>query len=78
MSELNEELLDKLTKVCLCKGISRASIKKAINDGATNIYAVRKKTGAGSGPCQGMRCTPKIEDILDQMLPDRHDSKEAH
>lgn len=62
--ELNEELLDKLTKVCLCKGISRASIKKAIAQGADSLEKVQKATGAGSGPCGGRRCTPKILDLL--------------
>ena len=42
--ELNEELLDKLTKVCLCKGISRASIKKAIAQGADSLEKVQKAT----------------------------------
>ena len=62
--ELNEELLDKLTKVCQCKGISRASIKKAIAQGADSLEKVQKATGAGSGPCGGRRCTPKILDLL--------------
>ena len=62
--ELNEELLDKLTKVCLCKGISRASIKKAIAQGADSLEKVQKATGAGSGPCGGRRCTPKMLDLL--------------
>ena len=64
--ELNEELLDKLTKVCLCKGISRAVMKKAkaIRGGAKTVAEVRKATGAGSGSCGGKRCTPKIEALL--------------
>ena len=62
--ELNEELLDKLTKVCLCKGISRANMKKAIRGGAKTVADVQKATGAGSGPCGGKRCTPKIETLL--------------
>lgn len=64
MSDLNEEILDKMTKVCICKGISRATIKKAIENGADTIEKVRKATGAGSGPCGGRRCTPKIEELL--------------
>lgn len=40
--ELNEELLDKLTKVCLCKGISRAVMKKAIRGGAKTVAEVQK------------------------------------
>ena len=61
---LKELVLDKMTKVCLCKVISRASIKKAIAGGADTVEKVRKATGAGSGPCQGRRCTPKIEELL--------------
>lgn len=64
---IKPEILDKLTKVCLCKGISRASIKKAILNGAKTIEEVRKATGAGSGPCGGKRCTPKIEELLEQL-----------
>ena len=62
--ELNEELLDKLTKVCLCKGISRAVMKKDIRGGAKTVAEVQKATGAGSGSCGGKRCTPKIEALL--------------
>jgi NAD(P)H-nitrite reductase large subunit len=61
---LNEEILDKLTKVCLCKAIPRASIKKAIKNGAKSVKEVQAATGAGSGPCCGRRCTPKIEQLL--------------
>lgn len=64
MSDVNEEIMDKLTKVCICKGISRATIKKAIENGADTVEKVRKATGAGSGPCGGRRCTPKIEELL--------------
>lgn len=66
-NNLNQEIMDKLTKVCICKGISRATIKKAISDGAKTVSEVQKATGAGSGPCGGRRCTPKIQELLDQM-----------
>ena len=62
--KLNQQVLDKLTKVCLCKGISRASIKKTIADGADTVAKVQKATGAGSGSYYGRRCTPKIEALL--------------
>lgn len=64
---INAEILDKLTKVCLCKGISRASIKKSILNGSKTIDEVRKATGAGSGSCCGRRCTPKIEQLLEEL-----------
>jgi len=64
--DLNQEILDKLTKVCICKAISRASIKKAIASGANTLEKVQKNSGAGSGPCGGKRCTPKILSLLEE------------
>lgn len=61
---INPDILDKLTKVCICKGISRLTIKKAIKDGAKTVAEVKKITGAGSGGCRGTRCTPKIEELI--------------
>jgi len=65
---INNEIMDKLTKVCLCKAIPRATIKKAIKNGARTVEEVQKVTGAGSGGCKGHRCTPKIEEIIKQQL----------
>lgn len=63
-NNLSPDMLDKLTKVCICKGISRASIKAAIKNGAHSLEEVQKATGAGSGGCGGKRCTPKILELL--------------
>lgn len=65
---ISNEILDKMTKVCLCRGISKATMKKAILKGAKTVEEVRKATGAGSGSCKGRRCTPKIEEILKNTL----------
>jgi NAD(P)H-nitrite reductase large subunit len=65
---INNEIMDKLTKVCLCKAISRSTIRKAVQNGAKTLEQVQKATGAGSGGCNGHRCTPKIEEILKQEL----------
>lgn len=65
---INSEIMDKLTKVCLCKAIPRSTIKKAIRDGAKTVEEIQRVTGAGSGGCNGNRCTPKIEEILKQEL----------
>jgi bacterioferritin-associated ferredoxin len=62
---INQEILDKLTKVCICKAISKASIKKIIASGADSLEKVQKECGAGSGPCGGRRCTPKINELLE-------------
>jgi NAD(P)H-nitrite reductase len=64
---IKPEILDKLTKVCICKGISRATIKKSIVNGAKTLEEVRKATGAGSGSCGGKRCAPKIEQLLKEL-----------
>lgn len=63
-NNINEEIMDKLTKVCICKAISRATIKKAIKDGAKTVDEVNKATGSGSGGCKGNRCGCKIEELL--------------
>jgi NAD(P)H-nitrite reductase large subunit len=60
----SKEVMDKLTKVCICRSISRAKIKDTIRKGAKTLEAVQKQTGAGSGGCGGRRCTPKIQDLL--------------
>jgi NAD(P)H-nitrite reductase large subunit len=65
---INNEIMDKLTKVCLCKAIPRSTIKKAIKNGAITVEQVQKATGAGSGGCKGNRCTPKIEELLKSLL----------
>jgi len=65
--EINQEILDKLTKVCLCKAISKASIKKTIASGASTLEKVQKASGAGSGACSGKRCTPKILSLLEEI-----------
>lgn len=62
---LNSEILDRMTKVCICKGISRATVKKAIRNGAKTVREVQKATGAGSGSCGGKRCTEKIQQLLE-------------
>lgn len=64
MDEINEAVLDKMTKVCLCRAIPRSVIKKAIAEGALTPEAVKLKTGAGTGGCGGARCGPKIAELI--------------
>ena len=45
---LNTEILDKITKVCICKAIPRAAIKKTIKAGAKTLREVQAATGAGN------------------------------
>ena len=67
-NNLNEAILDKLTKTCTCKLITRTKIKDAIKNGATTLEEVQKATGAGSGPCKGKNCSPKINELLKQYI----------
>lgn len=64
---LDQEIKDRLVKVCLCKAISRASVKKAIKNGATSIEEVKRATGAGTGSCNGKRCNDKIQALIDEV-----------
>lgn len=65
-NNLNEDILDKLTKTCTCKLITRAKIKEAIRNGASTIREVQEATGAGSGACRGRNCSPRIYELLKQ------------
>lgn len=67
------EIMDKMTKVCICKSISRLTIKNTIRNGAKTLEEVQKATGAGSGSCKGRRCTPKILQLLEEMDEVNHD-----
>ena len=66
-NNLNEAILDKLTKTCTCKQITRAKIKEAIKNGASTIEEVQKATGAGSGACKGRNCSSRINELLEQL-----------
>lgn len=62
--EKKKMVLDKMTKVCICKAIPRSKIKEAIKSGATTVEEVNKIVGSGSGGCKGRRCGPKIEELI--------------
>ncbi len=67
MSDISPEIMDRITKVCICKAIPRATMKKVIRNGADTLQKVRAATGAGSGSCNGRRCTPRILALLEEM-----------
>lgn len=64
-NNLNEKILDKLTKTCVCKAIPRSKIKESIEAGAKTVEDVMKSTGAGNGGCKGCRCIPKIQELIE-------------
>lgn len=43
-NNLNADILDKITKTCTCKSISRAKIKESIKNGAHTVDEVSKDT----------------------------------
>ena len=52
--------------VCRCRGISEGEIIDSIraNPGAVTVDGVKRRTGAGSGRCQGGYCTQRIIELL--------------
>lgn len=59
-----EEIIDGLKAVCICKGIKKKSFMAHLEKGVNTVQGLKKATGAGSGPCEGRRCTPRIEEML--------------
>ena len=66
-----EERADKIrrdpdygTVICSCMDVTKAEIIQAVSRGACDFEAVRRRTGAGFGKCQGSRCRKRIMDII--------------
>ncbi len=59
-----QEIIDGLKTICICKGIRKKVFKELIADGKNSIEELRRATGAGSGPCGGRRCTPRLNEML--------------
>ena len=53
-------------KVCICKGLPRKIFIAAIKAGALSLQEINRIVGSGSGDCNGERCGPKIEKLLDE------------
>ncbi len=67
-----EEIKDRLTKTCVCRQVTRATIKAAIKDGADSLERIKSKTGAMSGCCHGRKCKGSIEDLLARYQEEGH------
>ena len=58
--------------ICFCMDVTKAEIRQAIERGASDIEAVKRRTGAGLGKCQGSRCFKRINDMLaNEKCPDK-------
>jgi len=45
-----------LAFVCLCEDVRRRNVETAIADGFADVELLKRRTGAGTGPCQGKLC----------------------
>lgn len=59
-------VMDRITKVCICKAIPRSKVKEGIRRGADTVDKVHAAVGTGSGACGGRRCTTKIEALIEE------------
>jgi NAD(P)H-nitrite reductase large subunit len=50
--------------VCRCEEVDVAAIARAINEGATTINDVKRRTRAAMGICQGIFCTRAIAEMI--------------
>lgn len=65
MSDTETLIKDKYTKICICKSISRATIKESIRGGAKTVEDVKRRTRATTGACKGDRCRSKIKSLIE-------------
>jgi sarcosine oxidase subunit beta len=42
--------------LCLCEDVRRRDAEAAIADGFADVELLKRRTGAGTGPCQGKLC----------------------
>lgn len=78
LAELGEEEIDALIEkdrawgriVCRCEKVTEAEIVEAIHSPlpATTVDAVKRRTRAGMGRCQGGFCGPKVMEIISHEL----------
>src|SRR5258706_1827567 len=61
-------VIDAYRPICLCNKIRRGIIVKAIQGGADSFEKVRRRTGAGTGPCGAQRCGPMVRGMLGEEI----------
>jgi NAD(P)H-nitrite reductase large subunit len=57
-------IIDAYRPICLCNKIRKGIIVKAIQRGADTFDKVKRRTGAGTGPCGAARCGPMVRGML--------------
>lgn len=53
--------------VCRCEEVTVGEIKKAIEEGCITVEAIKKRTRAGMGLCQGRTCSKLVQRIIGQV-----------
>ena len=51
---------------CRCRQVSEGEIREAIRRGARTVDAVKRRTGAGTGRCQGAYCMLRILRLISE------------
>ena len=65
-SATREEMVKQLARVvCICKGIPLKKFLPALKVAST-VEEVHQRVGSGDGGCQGRRCSPRIEVLLEK------------
>jgi thioredoxin reductase/bacterioferritin-associated ferredoxin len=52
------------TQLCRCESVSLGDVEAAMDDGATSLAGIKRRTRLGMGPCQGRYCAPIAADLL--------------
>ena len=52
--------------ICRCQEVTRQEILDAIEQGATTVDGVKRRTRAGMGVCQGKTCERLVAKIISQ------------
>ncbi|WP_213974442.1 (2Fe-2S)-binding protein [Tepidanaerobacter acetatoxydans] len=53
--------------ICRCEEVTRKEIQEAIDDGATTLAGVKRRTRAGMGLCQGRTCQRLVTQMLSKV-----------
>ncbi len=62
------QIIDGLKIICQCRAVRKRIFLGHLASGHVSVEALQRVTGAGSGDCEGKRCTPRIEALLAQHL----------
>lgn len=54
--------------VCRCEEVTKKEIIEAIREGATTVDAVKRRTRAGMGLCQGRNCSRTVKSLIAKEL----------